>query len=96
MTTASPALQAAAPTLIAALTALKGAVTTIFTGDPVLLPARVAPALLIFDSQLVLMFPELALAEEAVTAASATNGITNLITKLQALTPAGVAAAPHA
>jgi hypothetical protein len=87
MTTPSPALQAAAPTLIAALTALKQAVTTILTGDPVLLPARVAPAILIFDSQCVLLFPELALAEEAVTAASATSGITNLIAKLSALSP---------
>jgi len=81
----SPVLVAAAPTFIAALTAVKTAVTTIMTGDPAQLPLRVAPAVTILDAQLVLLFPELATAEEAVGLSAATTGIDGLITKLQAL-----------
>lgn len=87
MTTPSPALVAAAPTLISALTLVKQAVTTILTGDPALLAARIAPAAAILDGQLVLLFPELLTAEEAVGATAATAGLTNLIAKLQALEP---------
>lgn len=83
MSTPNQVLVAAAPTLIAALTAVKTAATTILTGDPALLPARVTPAIAILDNQLVLLFPELATAEEAVAASDATAGIDGLISKLE-------------
>jgi len=85
MTTPSPALVAAAPTLIAGLTDLKQCLTTILTGDPTLLVARIAPAVAILDGQLTLLLPGLLNAEEAVAASAATGGIDNLIAKLQAL-----------
>lgn len=90
----SPALVAAAPVIISALTNLKAAVTTILTGDPAQLPLRVGPAIAILDNQLILLLPELATAEEGVAAAAATSGIDSLITKLTALTAPAAPAAP--
>lgn len=88
MSTPNPALQVAAPVLIAALTDVKQAVTTILTGDPAQIGLRVGPAVAILDGQLTLLFPELMSAEEVVAASAATNGIDGLISKLQALTTA--------
>jgi len=85
MSTPNPALVAAAPTLIAGLTDLKQCLTTILTGDPALLVARIAPAVAILDGQLTLLLPGLLSAEQAVAAGAATAGIDGLITKLQAL-----------
>lgn len=83
---------AAAPTLIAALTDVNQAITTILTGDPAQIALRVGPPVAILDGQLTLLFPELLAAEEAVGAADATSGIASLIAKLQALVPATSAA----
>lgn len=95
MSTPNPALVAAAPTLIAALTDFKAAVTTILTGDPAQIGLRVGPAIAILDNQLVLLFPELATAEEAVGLTEATSGIDGLIAKLQAIqAPAAPATTP--
>lgn len=91
-TAPSEALVAAAPVLISALTYVQQAVTTILTGDPALLPARIAPADAILAGQLTLLFPELAVAEEGVAASAATSGITGLIGKLQAIQAAAAAA----
>jgi hypothetical protein len=87
MSTPNPALVAAAPTLIQALTDVKTAVTTILTGDPAQIGLRVAPALQILLGQLVLLEPALFSAEQSVALADATNGIDGLISKLQAITP---------
>ena len=88
MSTPNPALVAAAPILIEALTDVKEAVATILTGDPTLLPARVQPALAILDAKLVLLVPGLLSAEQAVAGTAATNGLDGIIAKLQALVPA--------
>jgi hypothetical protein len=85
MSTPNPALVAAAPILAQGLTLVKTAVTTILTGDPALLPARIQPALAILDAQLVLLAPALLTAEEAVGAAEATSGLDGLIAKLNAI-----------
>ena len=85
MSTPNPALVAAAPTLISALTLVQQAVTTILTGDPAMIGLRVVPAVAILDNQLTLLFPQLLTAEEAVASTAATSGITKLIAKLQAL-----------
>lgn len=87
MSTPNPALVAAAPTLIQALTDVKAAVTTILTGDPAQIGLRVAPALQILLGQLVLLEPALFSAEQGVALADATNGINGLISKLQAIAP---------
>jgi hypothetical protein len=87
MSISKAALQAAAPILIEALTDVKEAVTTILTGDPALIGARVQPAIAILDAKLVLLAPELLSAEEVVVAGAATAGIQSLIAKLQALSP---------
>lgn len=88
----NPALVAAAPILVEALTDVKEAVTTILTGDPAQIGLRVGPAVAILDGQLALLFPELANAEEVVAAADATSGIDSLIAKLQALSAPATAA----
>ena len=88
MSTPNPALQAAAPILIEALTDVKEAVTTILTGDPALIAARAQPAIAILDAKLVLLAPALLSAEETVAASAATTGLDGLIAKLQALVPA--------
>jgi len=88
MSTPNPALQAAAPILIEALTDVKEAVATILTGDPALIAARVQPAIAILDAKLVLLAPALLSAEESVAASAATTGLDGLIAKLQALVPA--------
>jgi len=88
MSTPNPVLVAAAPVLVAALTDVKQAVTTILTGDPAQIGLRVGPAVAILDGQLALLFPELATAAEAVGAQEATSRLTGLISKLQALVPA--------
>jgi hypothetical protein len=87
-TTPDPALVAAAPILITALTDLKQAVTTILTGDPALALARITPALAILEGQLLLLAPGLLSAEETVVATDATSGFDNIISKLQALVTA--------
>ncbi len=87
----NPALVAAAPVIISALNDLKQAVTTILTGNPALLPGRIAPAIQILDGQLVLLLPELASAEEPVALAAATGGLDSLIARVQkaaGITPA--------
>lgn len=85
MSTPNPILIAAAPVLIQALTDVKAAVTTILTGDPAQIGLRVAPAVAILESQLILLLPELASSAEPVLASQVTGGLDSLITKLQAL-----------
>jgi len=85
MSTPNPALVAAAPTLVQALTYVKAAVTTILTGDPAQIGLRVAPAVAILDNQLLLLLPALATAEQSVVLTQATSGIDGLISKLQAI-----------
>jgi hypothetical protein len=85
MSTPNPIVQAAVPVLVQGLTDLKAAITTILTGDPAQIGLRVAPAIAILDSQLVLLIPGLLNAEEPVAAAEATSGIDSLIAKLNAL-----------
>ena len=88
MSTPNPVLVAAAPTLIAVLTELQTAVTTILTGDPLQLPSRVDGAIKIFLGQLELQFPGLVTAELGVVATDAVTALGNAKTKLQALVPA--------
>jgi hypothetical protein len=95
-TTPNPVLVAAAPVLIQGLTDLKQAVTTILTGDPAQIGLRVAPAIAILDGQLTLLLPELLTAEQPVLATAATNGLDNLISKLQALSAPATPSAPVA
>lgn len=90
----NPILVAAAPTLITGLTDLEQCLTTILTGDPALLAARIAPAVAILDGQLTLLLPGLLNAEEAVVASDATSGIASLIAKLQALSTPPAASEP--
>jgi len=78
----SPELVAASPALKAALTDLKGAITTILTGDPLQVGLRIGPAVGIFLNQVVLLFPELATAEQGVILTDATTQIDNVIAKL--------------
>jgi len=85
MSTPNPALVAAAPTLIQALRLVQQFVTTVMTGDPAQIPLRVAPAIAILDSQIILLAPQLLAAEQGVVLSQATTGINNLITKLEAL-----------
>ena len=85
----SPELVAAAPVLIEALTDMKQCLTTILTGDPMQIPLRAAPAAQILLSQLQLLLPALASAEEPVVLQQATSGIDGLISKLQAIQKGG-------
>ena len=78
----SPVLVAAAPALKAALGDLKQFLVTVLTGDPMQVPLRVGPALLVLQGQLQLLLPELATAEEGVVLQQATTSIDNLIAKL--------------
>lgn len=87
MTTPNPALIAAAPSLITALTQLQTMVKTIITGDPALAAARALPAAEIFLAQLELLGPGLLTAELGVGATVVETKITGLIASLQALLP---------
>jgi len=78
----SPALVAASPFLKTALTALKTAVNTTLTGDPMQIPLRAGPALTIFLSQLALLDPSLASAEVGVVNTDLGSKIDGLIAKL--------------
>lgn len=78
----SPALVAASPYLKQAIAALQTFVTTVLTGDPALLPARVAPAAAIFVNQVILLEPGLLVAEEGVAATSINGQLAALSAKL--------------
>lgn len=78
----SAALVAASPYLKQALTDLKGCLSTILTGDPMLIPARATPAVAILLNQLALLEPGVLVAEEGVVATNALGGIDKLIAKL--------------
>lgn len=82
MSTPNPALAAASPILKAALTLVSEFLTTTLTGDPMQLPLRAAPALLVLQGKLQLLLPQLATAEEAVVLTQATTAINGLIAKL--------------
>jgi hypothetical protein len=81
-TTPSPALVAASPFLKSALTELKTAVSTTLTGDPLQIGLRAGPAFTIFLSQLALLEPSLAAAEEGVVNTDISGKIDGLIAKL--------------
>ncbi len=87
MTTSAPnpALVAAAPTLIQIATDVKQFLNTTLTGDPLQIPARAAAANLVLMGQIQLLFPELAVAEEAVMLNQANTGLDGIINKLKAL-----------
>ena len=85
MSTENPILVAAAPTLITALQELQTAINTILTGDPLQIPLRVGPAVLVLTGQLQLLLPQLAVAEAGVVQAQVNTQIGGLITKLQGL-----------
>lgn len=87
-TAPNPALVAAAPVLVTALTDMRDALTTILTGDPMQIPLRAGPAAQILLGKLQLLAPELATAEESVVLSQATGGLDSIIAKLQKLTPA--------
>jgi hypothetical protein len=96
MSTPSPILVAAAPTLITALKELQTAINTILTGDPLQIPLRVGPAVAILTGELQLLLPELAIAETGVVQADVNTKIGGLITKLQGLNTPATAATPPA
>jgi hypothetical protein len=82
MSTPNPALVAAAPVLKSALTLIEDFLTTVLTGDPMQIPLRAGPALLVLQGKLQLLLPELATAEQAVVLSQATTAINGLIAKL--------------
>ncbi len=82
MSTPNPALVAASPVLKAALTLVNEFLTTVLTGDPMQIPLRTGPALLVLQGKLQLLLPQLATAEEAVVLQQATASINGLIAKL--------------
>ncbi len=82
MSTPNPALAAASPVLKAALTLVSDFLTTVLTGDPMQLPLRAGPALLVLQGKLQLLLPQLATAEEAVVLQQSTSAINALIAKL--------------
>lgn len=97
MTTSSapnPALVAAAPTLIQALTLIQTFVNTTFTGDPALIPARADASADILLGNLKLLLPGLAVAEVGVVQSDINTKIGAVITQLQNLSapPAAPAA----
>ncbi len=82
MSTPNPALVAASPVLKAALGLVNEFLTTVLTGDPMQIPLRTGPALLVLQGKLQLLLPQLATAEEAVVLQQATASINSLIAKL--------------
>jgi hypothetical protein len=92
MSTPSPILVAAAPTLITALKELQTAINTILTGDPLQIPLRVGPAVAILTGELQLLLPDLAVAETGVIQADVNTQIGGLITKLQGLSTSAASA----
>ena len=82
MSTPNPALLAASPVLKAALGLVNEFLTTVLTGDPMQIPLRTGPALLVLQGKLQLLLPQLATAEEAVVLQQATASINSLIAKL--------------
>ena len=87
MTTPNPALVAASPVLVSALTNVQQFLTTVLTGDPMQIPLRVGPAFLVLSGQLQLLAPELLTAEESVVLSQANSGLEGLIAKLKAIQP---------
>ena len=82
MSTPNPALVAASPVLKAAFANMAEALTTILTGPPLELPARIEPALLIMTGKMQLQLPQLATAEEAVVLQQALAALNGLSAKL--------------
>ena len=80
-----PALVAAKPVLIAALTALQTFGTTVLTGDPMQLPLRIDAAADIFVGQLKLQIPALASAEQGAVLTGFNAKVGDLLTKVNAL-----------
>lgn len=78
----SPALVAASPYLKTAIADIQQAVNTIFTGEPALIGARVAPALGILVNQLVLLEPGVLTAEQGVLATDINAKLSALAAKL--------------
>ena len=88
MSTPSPILVAAAPSLITALQQLQAMLKNITTGDPLQAPARVGPAVQIFLGQLALELPGLAGSELTALNTEVDTKISGFIAQLQALKPA--------
>ncbi len=82
MSIPNPALVAASPVLKAALTLVNEFLTTVLTGDPMQIPLRTGPALLVLQGNLQLLLPQIASAEEGVVLQQATASINGLIAKL--------------
>jgi hypothetical protein len=97
-TPANPALVAAAPYILTALTDIETCATTILTGDPAQIGLRADGAFKILLGQLELLLPPLAVSEISVVNQDITTGIDSLKTRLQGLvTPAtGAAVKPGA
>jgi hypothetical protein len=85
MSTPNPILKAAAPTLIAAIGDLQTLISTIVTGDPAMIVARMDGAVDIFIGQLKLLLPGLATAELAAVGSDANTKLGAIATKLAAL-----------
>jgi hypothetical protein len=88
VSTPNPALQAAAPVLITVLQELEAMVSTITTGDPLLIAARVQPAVQIFLAQVELQLPALAGAGQTLLSTEVNTKIGTWITSLKALSTA--------
>lgn len=88
MSTPNPIEQAAIPSAIAALTALKTFLTTVTSADPTTLPAVVPAALQVFIGTVELQAPTLASNELAAVGTVGVSTINGWISKLQALVPA--------
>ena len=93
MSTPNPALVAAAPILITVVEDALAAFSTITTGDPLTVAARVEPAAQIFLGQLMLLLPTLAGSEFGALQADINAKGAAIIAHLKSLsappTPAG-------
>ena len=85
MSTPSPYLSAAAPSLITVLQEFQTFTSTVLTGDPVLALARFIPAADIFLGQITLQLPGLAVAELGAANTALNAKVGELIAKLQPL-----------
>lgn len=88
MSTPSPALVAAAPSLLAVVNALQTFSTTVLTGDPTQIPLRFDAAFKVLAGTVELQFPTLAQAEVGVINSDINAKLSSWATSLTALLPA--------
>lgn len=88
MTTPNPALIAAAPGILAIVTALQTFSNTVLTGDPTQIPLRFDSAFKILAGTVELQFPVLAQAEIGVVNSDINAKLAGWATSLKALVPA--------